>query len=142
MELSKENYNDGDLETINLDIKSSKNRLVVYFVKSTYSDRNKWNESQVLTDVEVIRYQLSEIYRHSDPTGNKVMDYVKHNKRKDASLTRDLVRISDKTDVIYIGLPTSTTLFGNARKFKNTFRPLIVKINDEEVLAYYNEITK
>ena len=139
MELNRDTYDDGDVVTTNIEIKSSKNKLVVYFIKSAYSDRNKWNERQVLTDVEVTRCQISEIYRNSDPTGSKLIDYIKNNNSKDASITRDLVRLSDKTDVIYIGLPTSTTLFGSARKFKDTFRPLIVKINNEDASRCFQD---
>ena len=139
MELSRETYGNGDVETTKIKIKRSKNKLVVYFIKSAYSDRNKWNESQVLTDVEVTRYQLSTIYRHADPTGSKLIDYIKNNNSKVASITRDLVRLSVKTDVIYIGLPTSTTLLGSARKFKDTFRPLIVKINDEDASRCFQD---
>lgn len=139
MELYKEKFSNGSVITSNVEIKNYKNKLAVYFVKSAYSDKNKWKESQVLTDVEVSIIQLSGIYRNSDTTGSKLLEYIKNNYHSNADLIRNVAKLSEKTDKIYIGLPTSTTLFGDTRAFKDTFRPLIVTFNDEDVSRFFQD---
>lgn len=132
MELKREVADNGDIVTVNVDVDNSKNKLVVLFKVSKYSDNNKWNESQVLTDVEVSRCQISDIYKNADPTGIKLLDYIASNKENIESIIKNVEQISSKADHIYIGLPTSVTLFDSHRRIRNSFRPLIVEINDED----------
>lgn len=132
MELKREVANNGDVVTVNVDIDNSKNKLVVLFRVSKYSDNNKWNESQVLTDIEVSRCQISDIYKNADPTGIKLLDYITSNKENIESIFKNVEQISSKADHVYIGLPTSVTLFDSPRRIRNSFRPLIVEINDED----------
>ena len=132
MELKREVGDNGDIVTVNVDVDNSKNKLIVLFKVSKYSDNNKWNESQVLTDVEVSRCQISDIYKNADPTGIKLLDYITSNKKNIESIIKNVEQISSKADHIYIGLPTSVTLFDSPRRIRNSFRPLIVEINDED----------
>lgn len=139
MEIIKKDYCNGNALAINVEIKEYRKQLVILFIKSAYSNRNKWNEKDVLTDVEVKRCQLSKIYINSDPTGKNLLDYIDKCKNNYEKVVKEVEKLSDKTDKIYIGLPTSTTLFGEFRKIKDTFRPLLVILNAEDVSVFFQD---
>ena len=137
MELKKEIANNGDTLCIDLEIDNSKNKIIVIFKTSKYSDNNKWGEKQVLTDVDVSRCQITDIYRNADPTGSKLSNFLINNKSDVDYLINCVTKISDKTDKIYIGLPTN--ILDDTRVVKNSFRPLIVDINSQDASRCFQD---
>ena len=144
MKLYRETYDDGDTSLLTFDSESNNGNLIVTFVKSEFSDANKWKQKQVLTDIEVIRCQLSKIYCSADPLGGKLNKYIMDNFTKNCKIISDIVKISDRVDKINISLPTSTYSHKrgtptSVRAFKNSFLPLLVDINGEDASRAFQD---
>ena len=131
-------YSDGAgySEVIECDVTLENNKLVVYFIKSQFSDANKWNETLVLTDKFVKRCEISSIYK--DKNCDRMKRYIGCKFTPNLKIIEKIEEMSEKIDEVSISLPTSRHAHSrgiqtNDRMFKNTFLPLIVSINGEDV---------
>ena len=117
-------------------------KLVVYFIKSDFTDANKWNEVQVLTDVVVKRCQISELYKGKNP--DRIKKYIACKYTESLKIMDEIEKMSDKVDEISISMPTSVHshrrgISTSLRGFKNTFLPLLVDINGEDVSRVFQD---
>lgn len=145
MDLHKKVFDNGDTTIYSFDSQlDNSGNVYVTFIRSEFSDGNKWKEIQVLTDIEVIRCRLSNIYSFSDPKGAKLKQYIVENFTKNSNIISDVTKLSDKVDKINISLPTSTYSHkrGNptsVRAFKNSFLPLLVDINGQDASRAFQD---
>ena len=114
----------------------------MYFIKSEFSDANKWNEIQVLTDVSIKRCQIAELYKDKNP--NRIKKYISCKFTADLKIMVEIAKMSDKVDEITISLPTSVCphkrgLPTSVRAFKNSFLPLLVDINGEDASRAFQD---
>ena len=86
----------------------------------------------------ISRCKLLNAYCQLDPTGEKTIRYVRDTFSEDLSVIEEIHKLSKESNEIVISLPTSRHAHSrgiptNDRMFKNTFLPLIVSINGEDV---------
>ena len=134
-------YNQADKDNItrtklSCDIQNKDNTFIVEFVQSEFSDLNKWKKPKVLTDMFITRYYLPEIFGHIS-SKRKLESYISDNYGKVDIMTK-VEEMSKSKQKIIISLPTTIypTRRGypsSVRPVKDTYLPLIVKINDEDV---------
>ena len=134
-------YNQADKDNItrtklSCDVQDKENAVVVDFVQSEYSDLNKWNKPKVLTDMFITRYYLPEIFGHIS-SKRRLESYIGNNYGK-VNIMEKIEEMSKSKQKIVISLPTTIypTRRGypsSVRAVKDTYWPLIVKINDEDV---------
>lgn len=122
---------------LSYDIYDKDNNLIIDFVQSERSDFNKWGKPKVLTDIIVNRFYLPEIYQHIC-SKSKLKSYIKANIDDDFSIIESIDDMSKHKQKIAISLPTSIypTRRGiptTTRAIKDTYLPLIVSINGEDV---------
>ncbi len=118
------------------------NSMVVYFIKSEFSDANKWNEIQVLTDVFIKRCQIADLYK--DKNCNRIKRYISSRFTTDLKIMDKIAQMSEKVDEITISLPASVCphkrgLPTSVRTFKNSFLPLLVDINGEDASRAFQD---
>ena len=138
IELLNKKHENGDTTQIKFDVKVNGQDVIVTFVQAEFSDVNKWKKEQVLTDMFISRCKLLNAYCQLDPTGEKTVRYVKDTFSEDLSVIEEIHKLSKESNEIVISLPTSRHAHSrgiptNDRMFKNTFLPLIVSINGEDV---------
>ena len=131
-------YSDGAgySEVIECDVTLENNKMIVYFIKSQFSDANKWNETLVLTDKFVKRCEISR--RYKDNNCDRMKRYISVKFTPNLKIIEKIEKMSEKIDEVSITLPTSRHTHSrgiptNDRMFKNTFLPLIVCINGKDV---------
>ena len=144
MELYKNIYDSGDRVLFECNVKIENGKVIVYFIKSEFSNRNKWNEDDVLTDVFIKRCELANIYCQADKDGKKTIRYIKDCFKPDLRIVKEIEKISDKVDEITISLPASVCphkkgLPTSVRAFKNSFLPLLVDINGEDASRVFQD---
>ncbi len=137
-------YSDGAgySEVIECDVKLENNKMVVYFIKSQFSDANKWNETLVLTDKFVKRCEISSIYKNNNCY--RMKKYIGCKFTPDLKIIEKIEKMSEKVDEITISLPTSCYSHKrgvptSVRAFKNSFLPLIVDINGEDASRAFQD---
>lgn len=133
----------GDLHVLDYEIRIENKKPVVYFIKTVFTDNNKWNEQQVLSDVFVKRCVLAEAYINLDNKGIKIAKYINDN-LGDLKIIKRIEKISDTIDEIAISLPTSVcpnkrNMPTTIRAFKNSFLPLLVDINGEDASRFFQD---
>lgn len=138
IELLNKKHENGDTTQIRFDVKVNGQDVIVTFVQAEFSDVNKWKKEQVLTDMFISRCKLLNAYCQLDPTGEKTIRYVRDTFSEDLSVIEEIHKLSKESNEIVISLPTSRHAHSrgiptNNRMFKNTFLPLIVSINGEDV---------
>lgn len=112
--------------------------LIITFTETYYTDKNKWNEKNVLTDVFVNKFTLCDIYTNADPNGELLTKYILKNKDKFKQIMNEINKLSEDRTKIQISLTTSTYPHTRgiprlSRRVKNTFLPLIITVNDKDV---------
>ena len=132
----------GDTTVFECQARLEEGKLVVYFIKSDFSDANKWNEIQVLTDVSIKRCQIAELYKDKNP--NRIKKYISCRFTADLKIMDEIAKMSEKVDEITISLPTSVLphkrgLPTSVRVFKNSFLPLLVDINGEDASRAFQD---
>ena len=137
-------YSDGVgySEVIECDVKLENNKMVVYFIKSQFSDANKWNETQVLTDKFVKRCEISSIYKNNDC--DRMKKFIGCKFTPSLKIIEKIEKMSEKIDEITISLPTSCYSHKRGvptfvRAFKNSFLPLMVDINGEDASRAFQD---
>ena len=137
-------YSDGIgySEEIECDVKLENNKMVVYFIKSQFSDTNKWNETQVLTDKFVKRCELSSIYKNNDC--DRMKKYIGCKFTPSLKIIEKIEKMSEKVDEMTISLPTSCYSHKrgvptSVRAFKNSFLPLMVDVNGEDASRAFQD---
>jgi len=117
--------------------------IVVEFVKSYFSDYNKWKESQVLTDLRIDRYLLPSVYGKLDPKGLRLRKYIISHFDTNLQVIKDIEGLSKSHNHISISMPTSKYILDargfpkSTRPVKNSIFPLIVNINDRDVSSAF-----
>jgi hypothetical protein len=132
----------GDTILFECEARLENNEMVVYFIKSEFSDANKWNEIQVLTDVYIKRCQISDMYKKKDC--KRIKKYISCRFTTDLKIIDEITKMSAKVDEITISLPTSVyshkrDLPTSVRAFKNSFLPLFVDINGEDASRAFQD---
>ena len=138
IELLRRKYQNGDTLTIKVKVDASKNGLIVSFIQSNYSDNNKWNKNQVLTDMFITRCKLANAYCKLDQTGEQTKRYIIENFSDDLSVIDEIKGLSKKCAKVFISLPTATYSHRKGvptdfRRYKDTFLPLRVRIGDWDI---------
>ena len=132
IELFKRTEN-GMTTKIEFDVVKNNNGIYVDFVRSEYSDYNKWKNPNVLTDKFLERCYLDSTYLTVDPTGEVTKKYIREKFSKEAKVIKEIEQLSSHIDYVEISLPTSVLAHNSVRGFKDTFLPLIVRLNNEDV---------
>ena len=138
IELLSKKHANGDTTQIRFDVNANGQDIIVTFVVAEFSDGNKWRKEQVLTDVFITRCKLLNAYCQLDPTGEKTIRYISEQFTEDLSIAEEIQKLSKQVDNISISLPTSRHAHSrgiptNDRMFKNTYLPLKVSVNGENV---------
>lgn len=112
--------------------------LIITFTETYYTDKNKWNEKNVLTDVFVNKFTLCDVYTNADPNGEHLEEYILKNKDNFEQMINEVNKLSEDRTKIQISLPTNSYPHRRGaitylRTVKNVFSPLIVKVNDKDV---------
>lgn len=138
IELFKRTEN-GLTSIIEFDVVKTNEGTYVDFLRSEYSDHNKWKSPKVLTDKFLERCFLQKPYVYADPTGEITKKYIKENFSKEAKVIKEIEQLSSHIDYVEISLPTSVYahsprgLVTSPRQYKDTFLPLIVRLNGNDV---------
>ena len=132
----------GDTTVFECQARLEEGKLVVYFIKSDFTDANKWNEVNVLTDVVVKRCQIADLYKDKNP--DRIKKYISFKYTESLKIMDEIEKMSDKVDEITISLPTSVYshkrgLATSVRAFKNSFLPLLVDINGEDASRAFQD---
>jgi len=132
----------GDTTVFECQARLEEGKLVVYFIKSDFTDANKWNEVNVLTDVVIKRYQIADLYKDKNP--DRIKKYISCKYTESLKIMGEIEKISDKVDEITISLSTSVYshkrgLATSVRAFKNSFLPLLVDINGEDASRAFQD---
>ena len=113
------------------------NKFIIDFLMFERSDFNKWSKPKVLTDLIVTRLTLpTMIYDISSK--EKLKSYIKANFDENLDFIEAIEKIAESKNHIAISLPT--TMYPHrrgiptgARPVKDTFFPLIVTIDGQDV---------
>lgn len=118
---------------IEFDVVKAEDGTYIDFVRSEYSDNNKWKNPKVLTDKIIQRCHIYDAYGMYDESGEITRNFILKHFQKDAMVVKEIENMSKHIDIVEISLPTSVRGAFDGRGIKNTFLPLIVKINGEDV---------
>ena len=118
---------------IEFDVVKSKDGTYVDFVRSEYSNNNKWKNPNCLTDKFIQRCHIHDAYGMYDESDEITRNFILKHFQKDAKVIKEVEGMSKHIDRIEISLPTSVKMPFDSKCYKNTFLPLIVKINGEDV---------
>ena len=118
---------------IEFDVVKSKDGTYVDFVRSEYSNNNKWKNPKCLTDKILQRCYLHDAYGMYDESCEITKNFIIKHFQKDAKVVKEIELMSKHIDVAEISLPTSLRSSFDSKGIKNTFLPLIVKINGVDV---------
>ena len=122
---------DGESKRLDFDVKVEDGKIVVEFLQKNYTDRNKWNEKHVLSDLFLNRYVLLDICSKLDPTGEQIKKFIIETYPDCVTKENQIQKMSQSAEEVAIVLPTSYSV--GLRKSKNTFLPLMVFIDGKDV---------
>lgn len=119
------------------DIYEKGRNIVVEFIQYNRSDLNKWQKPKVLTDLYVKKFILPESISEICSKG-RLKSYIKNNLDADLTIVDKIEALAKSKQSISISLPT--TIYSSyrgiktgARGVKDSYLPLIVKLNGEDV---------
>lgn len=142
--LFKESEN-GESKQLDFDVKVEDGKIVVEFLQKNYTDHNKWNEKQVLCDLFLNRYVLLDICSKLDPTGEQIKKFIIETYPDCVTKENQIQKMSQSAEEVAIMLPTgryahtSRGIPTSIRKYKNTFLPLMVFIDGEDVSRTFQD---
>lgn len=127
--LNKKRNENGSVTTLNCEVLTNEDGVVVQFSQFEQGDNNKWHNPKVITDVFVERYSIDPRY-----AGMDLESFVQDCYEKGEDVKNSVENISIGRDYVTISLPTTRYVQSSPRGFiKDTIFPLIVKINNQDV---------
>lgn len=124
---------DGDIGTLSYDFKERGHGVSIIFVTTIYTEHNKWNKPNVVADMFIDRCSLSKDNLEFIGGKERLESMMKKSSASYYFVKEQMIQLSGDSKEISIQLPTTY------KGFKDTYLPLIVKIDSNDVSQYFQD---